>query len=138
MSDYLKIGEFAKELGVSIQTLRNWDKVGTLKPEVVTAGGTRYYSKYQLTEYLSRSINIDRCTLAFSRNNLSLLEQYLIASGTKYKLVTDAVSLVDLIERGSVDRVVFFCKEDLLLEEEILTIIAKYHGVAIDFVREVA
>lgn len=137
MSDYLKIGEFAKELGVSIQTLRNWDKAGTLKPEIVTTGGTRYYSKYQLTEYLSRTLNVEKCTLVFSRNNLSSLEQYLIAGGTKYKLVTDAITLVDLIERGSVDRVVFFCKEDLLLDEELLTTIAKYHKVVIDFVREV-
>ena len=61
----------------------------------------------------------------------------MIAGGTKYKLVTDAITLVDLIERGSVDRVVFFCKEDLLLDEELLTTIAKYHKVVIDFVREV-
>lgn len=32
MSAYYKIGDFAKEIGVSIQTLRNWDKDGKLKP----------------------------------------------------------------------------------------------------------
>lgn len=29
---YYAIGEFAKLIGVTQQTLRNWDKVGKLKP----------------------------------------------------------------------------------------------------------
>lgn len=37
------IGEFGKQIGVTPQTLRNWDKKGELKPAHVSKGGTRYY-----------------------------------------------------------------------------------------------
>jgi putative resolvase len=40
----IKIGEAAKILGCSIQTLRKWEKTGELVPARKTAGGTRYYA----------------------------------------------------------------------------------------------
>lgn len=46
------IGDFAKRIGVTVQTLRNWDRMGKLSPARVTEGGTRYYSEEQLEEYL--------------------------------------------------------------------------------------
>ncbi|MCL4367557.1 MerR family DNA-binding transcriptional regulator, partial [Patescibacteria group bacterium] len=42
-SPLLKIGEAAKVLGVSIDTLRRWEEVGKIK-SIRTAGGTRLYS----------------------------------------------------------------------------------------------
>ena len=45
----LSIGKFAKSLGVSIQTLRNWDKEGKLKPTYVTENGYRYYSEEDMS-----------------------------------------------------------------------------------------
>lgn len=50
-----KIGEFADKIGVSIGTLRLWDKTGELKPVRVTDGGTRYYSESQVNSYLGTS-----------------------------------------------------------------------------------
>ena len=49
---YYSIGEFAKEIGKTTQTLRNWDKSNILKPSHVTEGGTRYYSQQQLNHFL--------------------------------------------------------------------------------------
>ena len=49
---YYSIGEFAKEIGKTIQTLRNWDKKNILTPSHVTQGGTRYYSQEQLNHFL--------------------------------------------------------------------------------------
>ena len=49
---YYSIGEFAKQIGKTIQTLRNWDKKDILKPSHVTKGGTRYYSQEQLNHFL--------------------------------------------------------------------------------------
>lgn len=46
-----QIGAFAKMLGVSIQTLRNWDESGKLKPTRTSKGGTRFYSHSKLEEY---------------------------------------------------------------------------------------
>lgn len=39
--NYYSIGEFANKIGKTVQTLRNWDKKGTLKTHHRTAGGTR-------------------------------------------------------------------------------------------------
>jgi DNA-binding transcriptional MerR regulator len=36
------IGEFAKKINVTPQTLRNWDKNGTLKPITLESGHRRY------------------------------------------------------------------------------------------------
>ena len=38
---YYSIGEFATKIDKTVQTLRNWDKNGILKPSYVTSGGTR-------------------------------------------------------------------------------------------------
>lgn len=49
---YYSIGEFATKIGKTVQTLRNWDKNGTLKPSHATNGGTIYYSQEQLNHFL--------------------------------------------------------------------------------------
>lgn len=46
------IGKFAKQIGVTTHTLRQWHKEGSLIPAKVTHGGTRYYSDDQLKRYL--------------------------------------------------------------------------------------
>ena len=48
---YYSIGEFANKIGKTIQTLRNWDKNGSLKPHHITKAGTRYYSQEQLNHF---------------------------------------------------------------------------------------
>ena len=49
---YYTISQFAKLIGKTTQTLRNWDKEGVLKPHHVTASGYRYYSQEQLNHFL--------------------------------------------------------------------------------------
>ncbi len=51
MKEY-KISEFAKKIGVSRQTLLNWDKSGKLKPSHFSKKGYRLYSQKQLDEFL--------------------------------------------------------------------------------------
>jgi len=43
MSRLIKIGEAAKLLGISVQTLRKWERTGELTPDRKSQGGTRYY-----------------------------------------------------------------------------------------------
>ena len=43
MNKLIAIGQASKLLGVTIQTLRNWDKQGLLKPDEITKGGSRRY-----------------------------------------------------------------------------------------------
>jgi DNA-binding transcriptional MerR regulator len=50
-----KIGRFAKEIGVTPLTLRNWHKKGKLIPHKVDTNGNRYYSPKQLIDYMGDS-----------------------------------------------------------------------------------
>ena len=45
------IGKFVKIIGVTEQTLRNWDKKEMLKPNNVTEGGYRYHSETQVNQF---------------------------------------------------------------------------------------
>ena len=55
MKNY-NITKASKLLGVSAQTLRNWDKNGVLKPSYVTDYGYRYYAEDKLIE-LKKQLN---------------------------------------------------------------------------------
>ncbi|WP_155830563.1 MerR family transcriptional regulator, partial [Butyrivibrio sp. NC3005] len=52
MSKYYSIHKFSKIIGVSAQTLRNWDANGKLHPHHTTASGYRYYSDEQLNQVM--------------------------------------------------------------------------------------
>ena len=52
LGDYLTVGEAAATLGVSRSTLRNWDKVGKLKPYRHPLNGYRLYSRNELDALL--------------------------------------------------------------------------------------
>ncbi|MBI2600938.1 MerR family DNA-binding transcriptional regulator, partial [Candidatus Daviesbacteria bacterium] len=54
--NYAKIGKAAKKLGISIDTLRRWEKSGKL-PSIRTAGGTRLYP-LDIIKALKRRKNI--------------------------------------------------------------------------------
>ena len=43
-----RIGQFSKEISVTIQTLRNWDHTGKLKPDYVSPSHHRYFPGKQL------------------------------------------------------------------------------------------
>lgn len=50
----VKIGEAARILGCSHDTLRRWDRKGELKPTWRSDGGTRYYSIQMLRQFAER------------------------------------------------------------------------------------
>lgn len=56
MSKYYSINEFSKILGVSAQTLRNWDNNGKLHPHHTSSNGYRYYSHEQLNQVMNISL----------------------------------------------------------------------------------
>ena len=49
---FYKISEFAKIVGKSSRTIREWDRLGILKPHHKGQGGYRYYSEEQIKEAL--------------------------------------------------------------------------------------
>ena len=54
MKNYLKILEAAEYLGVTSQTLRNWDKDGKLKPYRHPLNNYRMYKKSDLDKLFKR------------------------------------------------------------------------------------
>ena len=53
MSKYYSIHEFSKIIGVSAQTLRNWDANGKLHSHHTTVSGYIYYSDEQLNQVIN-------------------------------------------------------------------------------------
>lgn len=49
--EFYTINEFARAIGVSESTLRNWDRSGKLKPHHRTKGNQRVYVKEQIDEF---------------------------------------------------------------------------------------
>lgn len=56
-NDYITIGEAAKFLGVTAETLRNWDKAGKLVAYRHPINQYRLYSKAQLVKLMQRIEN---------------------------------------------------------------------------------
>lgn len=52
---FLRIKEFAEQIGVSEATLRRWDKTEKLKPHHRTPSGYRMYTKEQVDNYFAES-----------------------------------------------------------------------------------
>ena len=103
-SDFIPIGQASKILGVSIQTLRNWEKTGKLLPDFVSAGKTRRYSRCRLLSIagLTKSqIKEDqKVTIAYARvstneqkedlaRQIELLELYCSKNGFTYEVISD-------------------------------------------------
>lgn len=127
------IGKFAKEIGVTRQTLRNWHKEDILVPTKITKGGTRYYSEGQLNKYLNKKENIKRDVYIYSRvsnsnqkddlkNQVEFLKNFCNAKGYITKELTDIGSglnfkrknwnnLLKLVQEGKVKKIVIAHKD---------------------------
>ena len=135
MSKYYSIHEFSKILGVSSQTLRNWDANGKLHPHHTTLSGYRYYSEEQLNQVMGikvpNRITIGYCRVSSTKQKDDLQRQienvttYLMAQGRPFEIISDIGSginykkkgLQDLLQRivnNKVDKVVILYKDRLL------------------------
>jgi len=136
MTTLYKIGEFAKKIGVHVDTLRRWDREGKLKPAKVTAGGTRYYSEEQYRSYIGKPIKQKRIVIGYCRvsshNQRDDLERqvenvrtYMLAKGYQFEIITDIgsginykknglLALINRIMSGEVEKVVVLYKDRLI------------------------
>lgn len=72
LKDLYSIGETAKLLGVSVQTLQYYDKVGLMKPAYVNAAtGYRYY-KFNQFQFIDRVKYLQRLGLSLDEIRLGL------------------------------------------------------------------
>ncbi|MTK10724.1 MAG: IS607 family transposase [Clostridiaceae bacterium] len=136
---YYSIGEFAELIGKTEQTLRNWDKNGTLKPHHVAKSGYRYYSQEQLNHFFGFKNNnapqkrkiIGYCRVSSNKQKDDLERQienvktYMIAKGYSFEIISDIGSginynkkglnqLVELITTSQVEKIVILYKDRLL------------------------
>jgi len=108
MSRFIKIGQAATLLGVSIQTLRRWELEGELLPDRKSEGGTRYY---QLDKLQPPTTGKNDLTIGYARvsshdqkadlqRQLERLSDYCAAHGWHYEIVQDLGSGMNYRKKG--------------------------------------
>ena len=133
------IGKFADEIGVTVESVRNWDRTGKLKPAFRNPSGHRYYTQEQIDLYLglhnpdnaSTKLVVGYCRVPSPKQNDDLARQvermktYLASQGRPYKIITDIGSgiiynkkgldeLIELVLAHKVEKVVVLVKDRLL------------------------
>ena len=124
-------------LGVTAQTLRNWDKEGKLKPSYVKSNGYRYYSEESILAYTQeRKTKKNLNVIGYARvssekqsddleRQVNNLKEYLSSKFDSFDIITDIGSginynkpgllkLIEKINRKEVDLIVVLYKDRLL------------------------
>ena len=66
----ISIGQATKLLGVHVQTMRNWEKSGKLKPDSISPGGTRRYNRDRIVAISGKKVPTvvdERKSIAYAR-----------------------------------------------------------------------
>lgn len=124
-------------LGVTAQTLRNWDKEGKLKPAYTKSNGYRYYSEDDIMSYTKeRDRKKEKKLIGYIKNSsleneVSLtrkkesIETYLKSTNQEYEMIIDVGSgldynraglktLIAKINKKEVDEIVICYKDNLV------------------------
>lgn len=154
------IGKFAAEIGVTVESVRNWDRTGKLKPAFRNPSGHRYYTQEQVDLYLSlhkpdhpsRHHVVGYCRVSSSKEKDDLDKQvdrmkaYLTAQGKPYTVITDIGNgvtydkkglneLIDLVLSHKVEKVVVLSKDRLVgFGYELLANVLEKRGVSIEII----
>lgn len=155
---YYTIGEFSNKIGKTVQTVRNWDKNGYLKPHHVSEGGHRYYSQEQLNRFLGLRNNVAKrkiigyCRVSSNKQKDDLKRQienvktYMYAKGYQFEIITDIGSginynkkglnqLIDEVTNYQVDKIVILYKDRLVrFGYELIENICKKFGTEIEII----
>jgi len=154
------IGKVAKELGVTIDTLRRWEKEGKITSER-TVGGHRRYDLEQVQTYFNQKKNkkIEKFAIGYARvstpsrksdleRQKQLLELYCASKGWKYKIIEDIGSglnyekkglkeLIFHIENNQISHLVLNYKDRLLrFGSEIIFEMCRLHNVEVVILNE--
>ncbi len=142
-------------LGVTAQTLRNWDREGKLKPSYVKSNGYRYYSEDSILSYTQerktkKNLNVIGYARVSSKKQDDLerqvnnLKTYLDSKYSDYEIITDIGSginytktglkkLIEKINRKEVDLIVVLYKDRLLrFGFELIEYFAELNNVKIE------
>ena len=150
LSRLVKIGEAAEILGVSVQTLRKWEKSGELLPSRKSKSGTRYYDISKLLNVRTEevpTVGYARVSSHDQKEDLErqqeLLEAYCSAKGWQVEIIKDLGSgmnyrkkglkkLLDMILKKDVKRLVLTHKDRLLrFGSELVFTLCEVQGIEI-------
>lgn len=158
---YLSSKTVTQMLGVTAQTLRNWDKEGKLKPSYVKSNGYRYYSEESILSYTQerktkKNLNVIGYARVSSKKQSDDLERqvdnlksYLDSKYEAYEVITDIGSginynkpglheLIKRINRKEVDLIVVLYKDRLLrFGFELVEYFAELNNVKIEVLDKV-
>ena len=124
-------------LGVTAQTLRNWDKEGKLKPAYTKSNGYRYYSEDDIMSYTKeRDRKKEKKLIGYIKNSSlenevsltrkkTVIETYLRSTNQEYEIIIDVGSgldynkpglktLIAKINKKEVDEIVICYKDNLV------------------------
>jgi len=111
MGKMITISQAAKELGVSISTLRRWDKSGRLSPEKTASGHRRYDIGILKPESFRAIQQEERKTMAYARvsgqdqkvdleRQKQVLALYCAGQGWTYEVISDLGSGMNYHKKG--------------------------------------
>lgn len=145
-------------LGVTAQTLRNWDKEGKLKPTYVKSNGYRYYSEEAILSYTQerktkKNLNVIGYARVSSKKQVDNLErqvnnlkEYISSKYDSFDIITDIGSginynkpgllrLIEKINKKEADVIVVLYKDRLLrFGFELVEHFAKLNNVKIEII----
>ena len=158
---YYSSKDVTKILGVTAQTLRNWDKEGKLKPSYTKSNGYRYYSEDVILSYTQeRKTKKDVNVVLYARvsskkqqddleRQISNLKEYAKDKYEKYDVISDIGSginyekpglkrLIEMINKKQVDIIVVLYKDRLLrFGFELVEYFAKLNNVKIEVIDKI-
>ena len=153
---YYSSNAVTKLLGVTAQTLRNWDKEGKLKPAYTKSNGYRYYSEDSILSYTQeRKTKKDLHVIGYARvsskkqsddleRQVDNLRTYIESKYSSYEIITDIGSginykkpglkkIIDLVNKKQVDIIVVLYKDRLLrFGFELVEYFSKINNVSIE------
>ena len=156
---FYSIGQFSKLIGKTNQTLRNWDKDGTLKPHHVSESGYRYYSQEQLNHFLGlkQEVQLNKKTIGYCRvssnkqkddleRQIDNVKTYMYAKGYSFERISDIGSginynkkglneLIDMITNSEVEKIVILYKDRLIrFGYELIENLCNKYGTTIEII----
>ena len=153
---YYSTKKVTEILGVTAQTLRNWDKEGKLKPSYVKSNGYRYYSEESILSYTQerktkKNLNVVGYARVSSKKQSDDLERqinnlntYISSKYDSFDIITDIGSginynkpglkkLIEKINKKEVDLIIVLYKDRLLrFGFELVEYFAKLNNVKIE------
>ena len=158
---YYSTKKVTEILGVTAQTLRNWDKEGKLKPSYVKSNGYRYYSEESILSYTQerktkKNLNVVGYARVSSKKQSDDLERqinnlntYISSKYDSFDIITDIGSgidykkpglkkLIEKINKNEVDLIIVLYKDRLLrFGFELVEYFAQLNNVKIEILDKI-